>query len=136
MRVRTGARGGREGEMERGRGERARSLSSARPRTRVSAPGGSRRTSALLRLSLSSVRSRCRLTRTAAARGLSLFPDRLFRSVSLGGGARPSPVGGRGAPRVGIPPWLPDGAGSVRGVSRRGGGPPFRVSAPDPCPGT
>lgn len=31
---------------------------------------------------------------------VSLFPDRLFRSVSLGGGARPSPVGGKGsAPR-------------------------------------
>ena len=52
----------------------ARSLSSARPRTRAAALGGSRRTSALVPLSLSSVHSRCRLTRAAAARGCPSFP--------------------------------------------------------------
>ena len=71
LRVRTGARGGREGEMEK-REEGAGSLARSprpRPRTRAAALGGSRRTSALVPLSLSSVHSRCRLTRAAAARG-------------------------------------------------------------------
>lgn len=46
-----------------------------------------------------------------------------------------SPVGGRGAPRVGVPPWLPDGAGSVRGVSRRGGVSPLPRFRPRPLSG-
>lgn len=113
-------------ERSRG-GEGGRSLSSPRPRTRVWLCR-SRRTAAPFPLSLSSVHSRCLPHRTAAARGgCRLFPVRLFRSVPFrfwGVVRVPSPrVGGRRAPRVGVPPpsrrgsraRVPDGAGVARG---------------------
>lgn len=140
-------------EMERGRGERARSLARSPGPVRgpvrpPSAARGGRR--ALLPLSLSSVHSRCRLTRAAAAPGCPSFPSgssvpfRVSRgwcaSVPRSGeGERPASASRR-------PPAVAPGRlcrtepasreGARPGVSRRGGGPPFRVSAPDPCPGT
>ena len=140
LRMRTGARGGREGEMEKREGGAgpARSLSSARPRTRAAALGGSRRTSALVPLSLSSVHSRCRLTRAAAARGCPSFPTgRLvpFRfsrgwcaSVPPSGeGERPASASRRGSRTEPAP---------CEACLVAAAFPPFRVSAPDPCPGT
>lgn len=120
--MRTGARGGREREVEKGErggtgvGSLARSFSSPRPRTRVwlcrwrlTADGGSLSSSR----SPPSTPAAC-LTAPRAARGCCpLFPVRLFRVPFrfLGGGARPFPPSGESGERP---------ASASRPPSRRG----------------
>lgn len=153
--VRTGARGGREREVEGGKGGRAlaRSLSSPRPRTRVwlcppARAHGGRRLSSRSR-SPPSTPAAC-LTAPRRLVGVSplsrpAVPFRFWGVVRV-----PSPPrrGGRGAPRVGVPPpsrrgsraRVPDGAVVVRGgatgrVDAVAFLPPAS-STPEPCPGT
>lgn len=117
--MRTGARGGREREVERGgRGTGVGSLALLAPSEDpclalpLAAHGGRRLS---FPLSLSSVHSRCLPHRTASGpRVRPLFPVRLFRvPFRFWGVVRVlfPPSGGRGAPRVGVPPalspWLP-----------------------------
>lgn len=140
---------------ERGRdGGRAltRSVSSPRPRTRVwlcrwpglTVDGGSLSRSR----SPPSTPAAC-LTAPQRPAGVSplsrpAVPFRFWGVVRV-----PSPVGGRGAPRVGVPPppsrrgsraRVPDGAGVVRGVANGRVGAaavlPPASSTPEPCPGT